>query len=70
MPEKHRVEVHLLDFSGNLVGREIEVAVKRKLREERKFPTEQAFVDQLRSDVERIRAEEAGRAEPNRRGDG
>ena len=56
VPGEHRVEVHILDFSGDLLGRELEVMLKRKLREERKFPTEEALIAQLRSDVERIRA--------------
>jgi len=45
------VEVHLLDFSGDLYGCELEVAFVRHLRDEQEFPDVEALVGQIRSDV-------------------
>jgi riboflavin kinase/FMN adenylyltransferase len=53
----HVVEVHLLDFAGDLRGHELRVAVRRKLRDELKFPTAGALVEQMRLDIEAIRRE-------------
>ncbi|MSS70782.1 MAG: bifunctional riboflavin kinase/FAD synthetase [Candidatus Latescibacteria bacterium] len=45
------VEVHLFDFSGDLYGRDIEVAFLSRLREERKFDGVQGLVAQIHEDV-------------------
>ncbi|MGA4643046.1 bifunctional riboflavin kinase/FAD synthetase [Limisphaera sp. 4302-co] len=50
-----RVEVHLLDFDGDLYGRELEVAVLEKLRDEQRFESLEALRRQIRADLERIR---------------
>jgi riboflavin kinase/FMN adenylyltransferase len=44
-----RVEAHLLDFSGDLYGQELEVIFLEKLRDEIKFPS----LDDLRSQITR-----------------
>lgn len=49
-------EVHLLDFSGDLYGRELTVAFLERLRSERKFPTVEELRATIAQDVERIRA--------------
>jgi riboflavin kinase/FMN adenylyltransferase len=46
-----RVEVHLLDFSGDLYGQEVEVAFVEKLREERKFASPEELRAQIKRDV-------------------
>ncbi len=46
------VEVHLLDFSGNLVGRRLRLALVKKIRNEKKFPSVQSLVRQIGRDVE------------------
>jgi riboflavin kinase/FMN adenylyltransferase len=46
------VEVHLLDFSGNLVGRRLRLALLRKIRTEKKFPSVQALVRQIGRDAQ------------------
>lgn len=51
------VELHLLDFSGRLYGREIEVFFIRKLRPERRFPSVSALVRQIGRDVRNARKE-------------
>ena len=43
------IEVHLLDFDGDLYGRHLETRFLKRLREERKF----ASVDELRAQIAR-----------------
>lgn len=45
------VEVHLLDFAGELVGRELEVRFLGRVREERKFAGVEELVAQLHRDA-------------------
>jgi riboflavin kinase / FMN adenylyltransferase len=49
------IELHLLDFQGNLYGEEVRVEFIQFLREVRPFSSASALVDQLRSDVEATR---------------
>jgi riboflavin kinase/FMN adenylyltransferase len=51
-----RVEAHLLDFAGELYGRELEVEIGSKLREEQKFSSPAALRDQIAKDVAAVRA--------------
>jgi riboflavin kinase / FMN adenylyltransferase len=50
------IELHLLDFQGNLYGEEVRVEFIRFLREVRPFASASALVDQLRSDVAAARS--------------
>lgn len=50
------IELHLLDFEGDLYGEEVRVEFIRFLREVKPFASASALVDQLRSDVEATRA--------------
>jgi riboflavin kinase / FMN adenylyltransferase len=50
------IELHLLDFEGDLYGEEVRVEFIRFLREVQPFASASALVDQLRSDVEATRA--------------
>jgi riboflavin kinase/FMN adenylyltransferase len=50
------LELHLLDFSASLYGREVEVFFVRRLRPERAFPSEQALTRQIAADVRQARA--------------
>lgn len=55
------VEVHLLGFSGDIYGRDIEVRFVRKLREERRFDSPGALSEQITRDVETAKDCFAGR---------
>ena len=45
------VEAHLLDFSGDLYGKTLQVTLLRKLREERRFSDAAALKAQLAEDA-------------------
>lgn len=59
-----RVEAHLLDFSGDLYGQDLEVEVGPRLREEQKFASLGELKQQINRDVARIRALAAGATVP------
>lgn len=50
-----RVEAHLIDFSGELVGEELEIEILARLRAEMKFPSFDALRAQIAADVEAVR---------------
>lgn len=50
------IELHLLDFDGDIYGEEVRVEFIRHLREVRPFASASALVEQLRFDVEAARA--------------
>jgi len=50
------VETHLLDFEGDLYGQRLEVAFRRRLRGEQRFPTVEALLAQIHRDVAAARA--------------
>ncbi len=54
------LEVHLLDFSGDLYGQRIEVEFMHKIRDEAKFTTLDKLVETIQQDVKQIRAWFAG----------
>jgi len=56
------LEVHLIDFSGDLYGRRLRVAFHTRLRGEERFPSPAALIEQIQRDVARARDElaEAG----------
>lgn len=50
------LEVHLLDFSGDLYGKTVAVSIGKKLRDLLQFTDEAALVAQIAKDVEDARA--------------
>jgi riboflavin kinase/FMN adenylyltransferase len=45
------LEVHLLDFNGDLYGENLEVEFVARLREERRFPSIEALAAQIHADI-------------------
>ena len=58
------LEVHLLDFTGELVGETLTIEWVRRLRDVRTFPSREALVAQIAADLQ------AGRTELELQGDG
>lgn len=52
-----RVEAHLLDFSGDLYGQELELEFGKKLRSEQRFASAAELVAQIARDVAAVRAD-------------
>jgi riboflavin kinase / FMN adenylyltransferase len=50
-----RVEAHLLDFTGDLYGKEVTLHFVRRLRDEKKFNDVQQLIDEMHHDVKRTR---------------
>ena len=46
-----RVEAHLLDFTGDIYGEEMEITFLEKLRDEMKFPSLTALQEQITRDI-------------------
>ena len=57
------LEVHLLDFTGDLYGTRIDVVFVTKIRDEEKFTTLDKLVESIQRDVQQIRAWFAGSQE-------
>ena len=53
--DAHKVEVHLLDFSGELYGRSLEVDLFRRIRDTRRFSGPEELIRQLALDIEQVR---------------
>lgn len=53
---KKVLEVHILDFEGDLEGRDIRVEFLKFLREEKKFSTPQDLIRQIQEDISRVRS--------------
>ncbi|MEN8185683.1 MAG: bifunctional riboflavin kinase/FAD synthetase [Bacteroidota bacterium] len=53
---KHKtIEVHLLDFNGNLYDEELQIEILKRLREEQKFESVEALTLQIKKDEEKAR---------------
>ena len=50
------LEAHLIGFSGDLCGKEIEVEIGEKIREVRKFGNDEELKVQIRKDINSILA--------------
>jgi riboflavin kinase/FMN adenylyltransferase len=55
------VEVYLLDFDGDLYDATLAVSLEARLREERRFDSVEALVEQMRADETEARLVLAGR---------
>jgi riboflavin kinase/FMN adenylyltransferase len=54
--ERKTLEAHLFDFSSDLYGQAISVGFVERLRGERKFPSVEELVKQIREDATQARA--------------
>ena len=54
------IEIYLLDFTGDLYDRNLEVVLKQKLRDERAFTSADELVAQIRTDIQQARTLIAG----------
>lgn len=54
--KESRVEVYVLDFDGDLYGRQLKVFVERKIRSDQIFAGKDALIAQIRQDIDFIRA--------------
>jgi riboflavin kinase/FMN adenylyltransferase len=52
---ERRVEVHLVDYSGDLYGQRLVVELWHRLRDEQAFDSEDALAEQIARDVEQTR---------------
>ncbi len=52
---RQQLEVHLFDFHGDLYGKQLEVALLHKLRDEKKFESFDALKQQIELDAEAAR---------------
>lgn len=50
------LEVHLLDFSGDLYGQEVTIDVYQKIRDTRSFDSMESLKRQIRLDVDVVRS--------------
>lgn len=64
--EVRRVEVYLIDFSGNLYGKRLVVELWQRLRDEEVFESDGALSEQIARDVQAVREAER----PKLRGEG
>ena len=48
------MEVHVLGFTGDLYGKELEVRFLEKIRDEKRFDSLGELVDQIRKDAEAV----------------
>jgi riboflavin kinase/FMN adenylyltransferase len=53
---ERRVESHLLDYDGDLYGKEMRLEFVRKLRDEQRFPSFEELKAQIKKDVQEVEA--------------
>lgn len=52
---KLSIEVHILNFNGDLYGEEVLIYIIRKIREDRKFENIDKLVEQIKNDIRKIK---------------
>ncbi len=64
-PDGKILEAHLIEFSGDLYGREIEIEIGGKIREVRKFGSDEELKKQVQKDIGLIKSQNANRKAKN-----
>jgi len=54
-PSRKILEAHMLDFSGDLYGKEIEIELLEKIRDDEKFADEASLKTAIASDIAKVR---------------
>jgi riboflavin kinase/FMN adenylyltransferase len=62
--QSRKIEAHLLGFSGNLRGKEMDLEFHRWIRGEKKFTDASALANQIRADVQSVLKKGPDRAPP------
>ena len=62
------VELHILDFAGDLYGQNLQVVLVKKLRDQRAFACPDELIAQIRRDIHQARALFASSDEGGKRG--
>jgi len=52
---RRTIEAHVIDYAGDLYGREVKLEFVSRLREERPYSNAQALIRQMQRDVDRVR---------------
>lgn len=52
---KSRLEAHILGFKGDIYGKQVELEIKAKIRDEKKFEDARALARQIARDVKRVK---------------
>ncbi len=52
---EHVIESHLLDFDGDLYGKNLEIILVEKIRDIHPFPSKEALTEQIKKDIQQIR---------------
>lgn len=54
--EQTKIEVHLLDFDGDLYGRTLNVDLEKRIRDVRRFDSKDDLLEQMKNDIASVRS--------------
>ena len=50
-----QIEAHIMDYQGNLYGQQVSLYFIDRLRDEKRFPSIQALIEQIQQDIDQTR---------------
>jgi riboflavin kinase/FMN adenylyltransferase len=62
--DARKIEVHLIDFTGDLYGKRLDVDFVARLRDTKKFESVDALIEQMRRDIGQARRSLSSKGEP------